>query len=416
MILHLDADSFFASCAQAINPGYRGKPLVTGAERSIATSISYEAKKLGIKRATPIFEIKNKFPQVIITSSDYQTYSLFSKKMFSIVRRYTPTVEEYSIDEAFADISGMRQPLNMTYSQIGLSIKNSIESELGISVSVGIAPSKVLAKVASSWNKPSGMALIKKSDILSFLSTIPVEKIWGVGPQTKSFLNKKEINTAGQLIQKSEGWVNYYLTKPHQEIWKELQGKSIYTVTPGIKDSYKSISKTRTFSPLSKDKRFVFSQLSKNLEKAFAKARRYNLGAKEINIFIKQHGAGGRYKSYYQKVKLPRKTSFPNEVLPLIKSMYNNIFRSNINYRATGVILSDLKDDDTTQFGLFDDILEHERIERLYNSVDKIQKKYGRDTVYLGTSLDSKDKAIRFHQKPHFLTYSLLRENETLTG
>ena len=106
---------FFATCEQAIHPEYKGKPVVTGLERGIASAMSYEAKAAGVKRGMRIFEVRKVCPDAIIVPSDYETYSLFSKRIFSIMRRYTNTVEEYGIDEGFADLTGLRRPMNMSY-------------------------------------------------------------------------------------------------------------------------------------------------------------------------------------------------------------------------------------------------------------------------------------------------------------
>ena len=108
-ILHMDADAFFASVEQALNPSLRGKPVVTGKERGIIACANYQAKALGIKRGTPLFQARRICPSLVILPSDYESYSLFSRRMFNILRRFTPTVEEYSIDEAFADITGLRR-------------------------------------------------------------------------------------------------------------------------------------------------------------------------------------------------------------------------------------------------------------------------------------------------------------------
>ena len=108
-IVHLDGDAFFASCEQSIHPELKGRPVITGAERNIVASMSYEAKALGIKRATPLWEAKKICPGLVVLPSDYETYSLISKRMFAIMRRCTPVVEESSIDEGFADIKGLRR-------------------------------------------------------------------------------------------------------------------------------------------------------------------------------------------------------------------------------------------------------------------------------------------------------------------
>jgi len=126
-IMHIDGDAFFASCEQSRNPALKGKPVITGKERGIAASLSYEAKEKGVKRGMRLSEIKETCPNVIMLPSDYETYSLLSKRFFTIVRRYTPDVEEYSIDECFADLTGLQRPLNMTYLQIAEKIQKDLE-------------------------------------------------------------------------------------------------------------------------------------------------------------------------------------------------------------------------------------------------------------------------------------------------
>jgi DNA polymerase IV len=115
-ILHIDADAFFASCEQSRNPRLKGKPVITGKERGIAASMSYEAKARGVTRGMPLWQIKKVCPDAVLLPSDYETYSLFSLRLFNIVRRYTPDVEEYSIDECFADLTGLQRPLRMNRS------------------------------------------------------------------------------------------------------------------------------------------------------------------------------------------------------------------------------------------------------------------------------------------------------------
>ena len=131
-IVHIDGDAFFAACEQSRNPVLKGKPVVTGKERGIAASMSYEAKACGVTRGMRISEIKRRCPQVVLLPSDYETYSLLSKRLFAIVRRYTPDVEEYSIDECFADLTGLQRALKGSYSQIAARIKQALDVELGV--------------------------------------------------------------------------------------------------------------------------------------------------------------------------------------------------------------------------------------------------------------------------------------------
>ena len=138
-ILHIDGDAFFASCEQSRNPAYQGKPVITGKERGIVASMSYEAKRRGVTRAMRLREALTVCPDAIVVPSDYETYSLLSTRMFAIVRRFTPDVEEYSIDECFADITGLQRPLKLSYPQIAARIKQTLDIELGFTFSVGLA-------------------------------------------------------------------------------------------------------------------------------------------------------------------------------------------------------------------------------------------------------------------------------------
>src|SRR3990170_6483923 len=176
-ILHLDADAFFAPCEQAMHPELKGKPVITGKERGIVAAASYEAKAKGVKRGVPLWEVKKLCPDAIILPSDYETYSLFSKRMFAILRRFTPLVEEYSIDEAFVELTGLRRLYRSNYADIARRIKTTVERELGITVSVGLSLSKVLAKIGSKYKKPAGFVPIPGRTIHTFLAKAPVEKI-----------------------------------------------------------------------------------------------------------------------------------------------------------------------------------------------------------------------------------------------
>ncbi len=290
--LHVDGDAFFASCEMAKNPALKGKPIVVGQERRIATAVSYEAKALGVIRGMTMRHIRSNFPQVIIVSSDYENYGLFTKKMYAIVRRYSDVVEEYSIDECFADITDLvkeykdLETRNTKIIETGQTIKLTLEKELDLSFSVGIGPTKVLAKVASKWNKPSGFTFIANTEIENYLGKLPVKKVWGIGSSTAYHLKKLGIETTLQFTQQSEQWLNHYVPKPIHEIWYELRGVSVYKINTNLEHIYKSISKTGTFRP-TYDKKLLFSELSKNIERMCHKLRRHKLRTKKFSFFIK---------------------------------------------------------------------------------------------------------------------------------
>jgi len=385
-ILHLDADAFFASCEQAIHPELRQRPVITGKERGIVAAASYEAKAQGVKRGMSLYEVKKVCPDAVILPSDYETYSLFSVRMFEILRRFSPDVEEYSIDEAFVDLTGLRRSFHGPYGMIARKMQETIEAELGITVSVGVSLSKVLAKIGSKHNKPHGLTLIPGTDIHIYLNNLPVEKIWGIGPNTAAFLRKFDIITALQFAKKDEGFIRNHLSKPYLEIWHELNGRSVYAVTAVSKSSYQSISKTKTFTPPSGDKAFVFAQISKNLENACIKARRHKLAASRLIIFLRTH----EYRDFGVEMRLSRPSAYPADLFEKLRDGFSRIFHPLCFYRQTGVVLAGLVPDNKIQYTLFDDISKIEKMVRIYDTIDRLSDKFGKYTVHHAASLPTK--------------------------
>ncbi|MDD2680757.1 MAG: DNA polymerase IV [Patescibacteria group bacterium] len=384
-ILHVDADSFFASCEVARHPELKGKPVVTGLERGIVSSLTYEAKARGVRRAMSFREVKKICPDVVFLPSDYETYSLYSLRMFSIVRRFTPEVEEYSIDECFADLTGMQRPNQLSYEKMAAKIKAALDSELGFTFSIGLAPTKVLAKIGSKWKKPSGLTIISSNEINNYLSQLKVDAVWGIGPHTSAYLNKLGINTALQFAEKDEDWVKNRLTKPHQEIWQELRGQMVYKVDANKKSSYQSISKTKTFTPPSREREYIFSQLSKNTENACIKLRRYQLATKKVFFFLKTQD----FICQGYEFKLVRPTDNPVEIIKMINKYFDSVLTVGHLFRASGIILLDLVANFSRQADLFNEVATAEKISRIFASVDGVSKRYGKHTLFLGSSLSA---------------------------
>jgi nucleotidyltransferase/DNA polymerase involved in DNA repair len=381
-IIHIDGDAFFTSCEEAIHPELKGKPLITGGERGIVACASYAAKRMGVKRGVPLHEAKALCPGIIILPSDYETYSLFSRRMFNIIRRFTPQVEEYSIDEAFADLTGMRRSLHASYETITLRIKSEIQRELGITVSAGLSLTKVLAKVASKQKKPDGFTAIPGRLIARYLQDLPVGKIWGIGHATTSYLEKMGVRTALAFARLPEKTVRERFTKPGVETWRELRGEAVYPVLPEEKSTYASISKTKTFAPPTADQEYLFAHLLRNLESACIKARRYTLAARKIIPFLKKNN----FDTAGCEVKLSRPSVYPLELSHLLQELFDQIYEEKEIYRATGIILLDLVPDTPVQYSLFEDPLKAEKIRQLYEAADILGGKYGKHTLHLGGS------------------------------
>jgi len=199
-ILHIDMDAFFAAVEQKRHPELIGKPVVIGGsgdptQRGVVSTASYEARKFGIHSAMPLRTAYNLCPEAIFLPVDYEEYSRVSAEVKNILREFSPVMEDVGIDEAFLDISESAE----SSEEISKKIKEKIKAELDITCSIGIAPNKLLAKIASELKKPDGLTIINEGDVEKIIWPLAVRKLWGVGPKTEAYLKSININTIGEL-------------------------------------------------------------------------------------------------------------------------------------------------------------------------------------------------------------------------
>lgn len=382
-ILHLDGDAFFTSIEQALHPEWRGRPMVTGKERGIIACASYEAKALGIKRGIKLHEAINMCPGLVVLPSDYETYSLFSKRMFGIMRHYTPMVEESSIDEGFADLTGLRRVHHCSYEDIAKRIKADIQAQLGLTVSVGLSLTKGLAKLASKFRKPDGFTAIAGYHIHLFLALHQLDDIWGFGHNTTAMLEKHGLRTALDFARQTETFAGKTLGKTGREIWRELRGEPAYPVVTEEKTSYATISKCKTFTAPSADRAFVFAKLLRNVESACIKLRRFQLRARTLVIVLRRRD----FSQVCLEADLTRATSAPQEMVPLIREMFDQLFEPGVEFRATMIVLSRLEDDRVEQYELFEDRLRIDRLRRAAAAIDEVNGLFGKHKIALGSGL-----------------------------
>jgi len=241
-------DAFFSSVEQKRHPELVGKPVVIGGsgdptKRGVVSTASYEARKFGIHSAMPLRTAYKLCPNAIFLPVDYEEYSRVSKKFKAILREFTPILEDVGIDEAFLDISSINRPSE----DIANEIKKRIKEETDLNCSIGIAPNKLLAKIASDMEKPNGLTIITEEDIEKRIWPLPARKLWGVGPKTEAYLKEKMgIKTIGELA-----------ALPLEKLTEEFgqsYGNYLYEASRGIDESElithwepKSISKETTF-------------------------------------------------------------------------------------------------------------------------------------------------------------------------
>tara|TARA_R110000824_G_scaffold401771_1_gene615505 strand:+ start:198513 stop:199763 length:1251 start_codon:yes stop_codon:yes gene_type:complete len=394
MILHVDGDAFFAMCEVSRRPDLRGKPVVTGRERGIVTAATYEAKALGISRATPIHEVRSKYPEVTILPSDYELYAQVSKRMYAITRRYTPFVEEYGTDECFASLTHLTKPL-----EAARNIKEELQQELNMTFSLGMGPTKVLAKLASKHKKPDGFWVITPENREECLAQTSVSNVWGLGPKTCEQLQRKGIQTALDFAQLPREWVVSEFNAPILSLWEELRGVSVLPVDALNSTDQKSIQRTRSFTPHTTDAGMLFSELSQHVEHGCKKARRLGVVATHVSFFLKTQA----FALHTATITLPTATSNPSDIVPLLRTKFLEVYRKQTLYRTTGITLQGLKTKDTVQQDLFGTHQAGEKGSRLMLAIDALERKFGEHTLYLGTSARTitHDRALPFASFMH---------------
>jgi len=240
-------DAFFAAVEEKRHPELIGKPVVVGGsgdptKRGVVSTASYEARKFGIHSAMPLKTAYNLCPRAVFLPVDYEAYSRESRKIKAILRDVAPEMEDVGIDEAFLDISGV----NTSSEEIAGMIKARIREDTGLTCSIGIAPNKLLAKIASDMNKPDGLTIIAEDNASRILNPLAVRKLWGIGPKTEKYLNDMGIDTVGNLASLS--------AEALAERFGPSYGNYLYRASRGIDDSPlvtewepKSVSRETTF-------------------------------------------------------------------------------------------------------------------------------------------------------------------------
>ena len=203
--IHADLDAFFASVEQLDHPEYRGKPVIVGGKpedrRGVVSTASYEARKFGVHSAMPTFQAYKLCPQGIFVHGNYRRYQEISYQVMTIFRDFSPDVDQMSIDEAFIDLTGTERLFGPP-EETAIKIKERVKQETGLTISIGLAASKYIAKIASGHSKPDGFYFVKPGDECKFMLSLPLNKVWGSGQKTLENLNKIGIRTTKDLFQK----------------------------------------------------------------------------------------------------------------------------------------------------------------------------------------------------------------------
>jgi DNA polymerase-4 len=386
IILHVDMDAFFASVEQEKRPWLKGKPVIVGGDpqkrRGVVSAASYPARKYGVKAGMPLFAAKKLCPHAtFIILTDMEEYSHISSQLVKIFYHFTPAVEPFSIDEAFLDITGC-QRLFGTPCELAQKLKNQIKNKLGLSCSVGIAPNRLLAKLASSLNKPDGLTIISKEEIKNTLYPLRVEKLWGIGEKTCKVLSKFGIRTVGDLA-----------SFPVEVLKSQFGkiGEHLHLIANGIDDSLiltrspleKSMGHEHTLPKDTNDPDEISSVLLSLSNLVARRLRRKRFQGSTITLKLR----------YFDFVTLTRAetirkpTDSEHKIYNVSKELTSGLDLGIRKIRLLGVSVSNLvRDGFSLQTSLPFPEYYDKKIE-VYSAMDKIRDRFGEDSIQWATSL-----------------------------
>ena len=382
----IDCDSFFVSCERRRNPELKKVPVsVVSGERGCVISRSREAKMLGVPMGIPLFQAVEKYPECIYISANHYIYTKISSQVMSILKNFSPHTEVYSIDEAFVDFTGLTKLYKKNYYKLAEDLQKKILEETDIPVSIGISRTKTLAKLASDKSKSfrTHICLAGKSSINELLAHTEIQEVWGIGRRLGVKLRGLGVRTALDFVENDDEWIKRKLGKNGLAMKAELSGIIVSPVSDET-ELPKSISDTKSFSEFSSDLQFIKNELSGHIHETCSRLRKINCKTGTIGVLLKTKD----FQTLYEKVKLDTPSDFEFDIsrsaFPVLEKMY----RPDTLYRSVGIVLEDFNHTSQEQLLLFNDNEKREQNAQLGRSLDKLEKKFGRNIVRTGFTKD----------------------------
>lgn len=382
LILHMDMDCFFAAVEQRDNPELRGKPVIVGglSARGVVSTASYEARKYGVHSAMSMALAKRKCPKGIFLDGNYPQYKAVSVQLFEILSRFSPLVEPLSIDEGFLDITGMERFVQGNPRSYGMKLKQAILKETGLIASVGIAPNKFMAKLASDLEKPNGLVVIRQKDIQHILWPLPISRIWGVGKKTEKRLAAFGYTYIGDIARAGKDVL--------QKQVGERLARHLVELANGRDDrpveserEVQSIGKETTFEEDLKSRQEAEHHLLYLSAQVGWRLRRSGKNAHTVQIKIRL----GDFSTFTRQKTLSDAICYDEDIFKEVKDLFRAFaFPYGSGIRLLGVSCSGF--DAPSEISLFE-MENKQKKERLYTAIDKIKARFGEDKIaHLGES------------------------------
>lgn len=381
-IVHVDMDAFFASIEERDHPELKGKPIVVGADpkggkgRGVVAACSYAARKYGIHSAMPISIAYKICPGCVFLPVNFEKYNSVSSKIIEILGSFSPELEQVSVDEAFLDITGTYKLFGAPH-ETCLKIKERIKKETGLTASIGLAPNKMAAKIASGLKKPDGLVEVEKEDLIAFLGPLDVGLIWGVGSKTKEELSRLGINTIGDLAKRSEDELISLFGKNGGWFWEVSHGIDESEVVTDRET--KSISNESTFAEDTADQRLIEKELASLSELVADRLREGKIKARTITLKIRLEG----FRTYTRSTTLQGPTNFTEDMISAVRKLYEDFEMKKIKTRLVGVRASNLSKAFEPDLFL---ARPSAKTEALHNAIDRIKVRFGKNSISRASS------------------------------
>lgn len=369
-IVHIDIDAFFAAVEELLHPELKGKPVVVGGlphERGVAATCNYEARRYGVHAGMPLRRAYQLCPQAVFLRGNYQLYQAFSAKFFRLLHEYTPDVEEASLDEAYVELTRCR-PLYTDFSATAREIKARVERELGLKVSVGVGPNKILAKLATRWAKPGGFFELREGEEEAFLRDLGIEDLPGIGPKAQVVLRLLGIHKLGDLWGLPRASLRQLFGLTGEEIYLQARGIDARPVAPF--SPAKSVSRETTFLQDIWDKKLLLAHLAYLSDRVSHALREENLYAHIIEVKIRL----ADFRTEARRRLLVTPVQDMATIYRVAADLFLPLFSScRLALRLVGVKAADLGR--SKPLSLFEPY--SDRYERLGYAVERIRGKYG---------------------------------------
>jgi DNA polymerase V len=374
-----DCNNFYASCERVFNPALNGKPVVvlSNNDGSIIAR-SNEAKALGIKMGQPFYQVKPVIDEhkVSVFSSNYELYGDMSNRVMTVLSGLAPESEIYSIDECFMGFPGWQEDDLLSHAS---TIKDQVHQWTGIPISIGLAPTKTLAKAANKVaKKANGIRLIRESkDIDSLLENLPVEDLWGIGRQYNKLLRANDIRTALQFKNMPDGWIQKHMTIMGLRLAYELRGISCLPLEK-VQETKKAICTSRSFGQYVSTYTEMEEAVSNFTFKCSEKLRKERTAAKVVTVFIHTNSFNAILPQYSNSrtLRLPVATDSTPELIQYVLKALKAIYKPGYAYKKAGVIVTGIVPNNAIQQNLFDDVDRAKQLV-LMNTLDEVNKKIG---------------------------------------